>query len=144
MVVSFRFKIRWNCTVYKKVFPANKSFFLIGSSRFVVDFLLNSFLRCNWFLYEIKIWTSRLIDVYFIGSKHEPDGRAILAEFESFRLLNTYVPNNGWKEEESSFQRRRKWDKRVLEFVHRTSDKPLIWCGDLNVRYLSFNNSSLI
>lgn len=69
------------------------------------------------------------------GSKHEPDGRVILAEFESFRVLNTYVPNNGWKEEESSFQRRRKWDKRMLDFVLQNSDKPLIWCGDLNVSH---------
>ncbi|KAL2482670.1 DNA-(apurinic or apyrimidinic site) lyase [Forsythia ovata] len=69
------------------------------------------------------------------GSKHEPDGRVILAEFESFRLLNTYAPNNGWKEEESSFQRRRKWDKRMLEFVLRTCDKPLVWCGDINVSH---------
>lgn len=70
----------------------------------------------------------------FLASKHEPDGRVILAEFESFRLLNTYVPNNGWKDEETSFQRRRKWDKRIHEFVLQSSDKPLIWCGDLNVR----------
>ncbi|CAN1294228.1 DNA-(apurinic or apyrimidinic site) endonuclease [Linum perenne] len=67
------------------------------------------------------------------GSKHEPDGRVILAEFETFRLLNTYAPNNGWKEEENAFQRRRKWDKRMLDFVLQASDKPLIWCGDLNV-----------
>ncbi|KAI3936055.1 hypothetical protein MKW92_015773 [Papaver armeniacum] len=51
------------------------------------------------------------------------------------KVLNTYVPNNGWKDEENSFQRRRKWDKRVLEFVLRSSDKPLIWCGDLNVSH---------
>ncbi|KAJ9677995.1 hypothetical protein PVL29_022777 [Vitis rotundifolia] len=69
------------------------------------------------------------------ASKHEPEGRVILAEFESFRLLNTYVPNNGWKDEETSFQRRRKWDKRMLEFVVQSSDKPLIWCGDLNVSH---------
>ncbi|GAV90405.1 Exo_endo_phos domain-containing protein [Cephalotus follicularis] len=69
------------------------------------------------------------------ASKHEPDGRVILAEFETFRLLNTYAPNNGWKEEENSFQRRRKWDKRLLEFVMQCSDKPLIWCGDLNVSH---------
>ncbi|XP_057487245.1 DNA-(apurinic or apyrimidinic site) endonuclease-like [Actinidia eriantha] len=69
------------------------------------------------------------------GSKHEPDGRVILAEFESFRLLNTYSPNNGWKEEENSFQRRRKWDKRIMDFVLQISDKPLIWCGDLNVSH---------
>ncbi|XP_038893653.1 DNA-(apurinic or apyrimidinic site) endonuclease [Benincasa hispida] len=70
-----------------------------------------------------------------IASKHEVDGRVILAEFETFRLLNTYSPNNGWKEEENSFKRRRKWDKRMLEFVIQSSDKPLIWCGDLNVSH---------
>ncbi|KAL0535334.1 hypothetical protein IC582_029663 [Cucumis melo] len=70
-----------------------------------------------------------------IASKHEVDGRVILAEFETFRLLNTYSPNNGWKEEEKSFKRRRKWDKRMLEFVIQSSDKPLIWCGDLNVSH---------
>ncbi|KAL9314041.1 hypothetical protein ACSQ67_019493 [Phaseolus vulgaris] len=70
-----------------------------------------------------------------LASKHEPDGRVILAEFETLRLLNTYVPNNGWKEEANSFQRRRKWDKRILEFVAQNSDKPLIWCGDLNVSH---------
>ncbi|KAA8540728.1 hypothetical protein F0562_024353 [Nyssa sinensis] len=69
------------------------------------------------------------------ATKHEPDGRVILAEFESLRLLNTYVPNNGWKDEENSFQRRRKWDKKILEFVLQSSDKPLIWCGDLNVSH---------
>ncbi|KAL6641648.1 hypothetical protein ACP70R_019829 [Stipagrostis hirtigluma subsp. patula] len=68
------------------------------------------------------------------SSKHESDGRVIIAEFESFILLNTYAPNNGWKEEENSFQRRRKWDKRMLEFVQQV-DKPLIWCGDLNVSH---------
>lgn len=72
--------------------------------------------------------------VLLLASKHEPDGRIILAEFENFRLLNTYSPNNGWKEEENSFQRRRKWDKRILEFASQPSDKALIWCGDLNVR----------
>ncbi|KAF3436798.1 hypothetical protein FNV43_RR19551 [Rhamnella rubrinervis] len=69
------------------------------------------------------------------ASKHETDGRVILADFETLRVLNTYAPNNGWKEEENSFVRRRKWDKRILEFVLRSSDKPLIWCGDLNVSH---------
>ncbi|KAL9235583.1 hypothetical protein vseg_010329 [Gypsophila vaccaria] len=69
------------------------------------------------------------------AKKHEPDGRLILAEFDSFHFLNTYVPNNGWKEEETSFIRRRKWDKKILELVLKLSDKPLIWCGDLNVSH---------
>ncbi|KAJ6825183.1 DNA-(apurinic or apyrimidinic site) lyase [Iris pallida] len=68
------------------------------------------------------------------ASKHEPDGRVILAEFESYFILNTYAPNNGWKEEENSFKRRRKWDKRILDFVQKV-EKPLIWCGDLNVSH---------
>jgi exonuclease III len=42
--------------------------------------------------------------------------------------------NNGWKEE--TFQRRREWDRRLLELVQAVlGDKPLIWCGDMNVRY---------
>lgn len=69
-----------------------------------------------------------------VASKHEADGRVILAEFETCRVLNTYSPNNGWKDGENAFQRRRKWDKRLLDFVSQSSDKPLIWCGDLNVR----------
>ncbi|KAL4193458.1 hypothetical protein AMTRI_Chr06g199450 [Amborella trichopoda] len=69
------------------------------------------------------------------ASKHEPDGRVILVEFDSFCFLNTYVPNNGWKDDDSSFKRRRKWDKRMLEFVCQSSEKPLIWCGDLNVSH---------
>ncbi|XP_057823454.1 DNA-(apurinic or apyrimidinic site) endonuclease isoform X1 [Cryptomeria japonica] len=67
--------------------------------------------------------------------KHETDGRVIVAEFESFRLVNTYVPNNGWKDDENGFKRRRKWDQRMLDFVLQVSDKPLIWCGDLNVSH---------
>ncbi|KAJ6760834.1 AP ENDONUCLEASE [Salix purpurea] len=82
---------------------------------------------------DYRVWSPFALDR--TASKHEPDGRVILAEFETFRLLNTYAPNNGWKEEENSFQRRRKWDKRMLEVVVQLSDKPLIWCGDLNVSH---------
>ncbi|KAG2329631.1 hypothetical protein Bca52824_000811 [Brassica carinata] len=103
--------------------------------------------RVWWSLAESKYAGTALLvkkcfkplKVYFnldkLASKHEPDGRVILAEFETFRLLNTYSPNNGWKEEENSFQRRRKWDKRIVEFLSQTSEKPLIWCGDLNVSH---------
>lgn len=93
-------------------------------------------------LRERKVMTSGRF--YYLGvvcavegsrTKHEVDGRVILAEFHSFRLLNTYVPNNGWKDEDMGFPRRRAWDQRMLEFVTRPSNKPLVWCGDLNVRY---------
>ncbi|XP_011622431.1 DNA-(apurinic or apyrimidinic site) lyase-like [Amborella trichopoda] len=67
-------------------------------------------------------------------SKNESDGQVILAKFDYFCFLNAYVPN-GWKDDDSSFKRRRKWDKRKLEFVCHSSDKPLIWCRDQNVSH---------
>ncbi|CAI5467196.1 unnamed protein product [Closterium sp. Yama58-4] len=67
--------------------------------------------------------------------KHEADGRAIILEFPSIRLVNTYVPNNGFSKDSPSFPRRAEWDDRIRRFL--TSDavqsKPLIWLGDLNV-----------
>ena len=87
-----------------------------------------------YFFYVCFCNNSSVFHFLLSASKYEPDGRVILAEFETFYLLNTYAPNNGWKEEENSFQRRRKWDKRIQEFVLQCSGKPLIWCGDLNVR----------
>ncbi|CAN6585485.1 unnamed protein product [Malus baccata var. baccata] len=77
-------------------------------------------------------------------SKHEPDGRVILAEFETFNLLNTYAPNNGWKEEENSFPRRRKWDKRILEFVLQSSDKPLICHEEIDVSHPDFFSAAKV
>ncbi|KAK1433881.1 hypothetical protein QVD17_10799 [Tagetes erecta] len=88
-------------------------------------------------LFVKKCFTPKKVSFNLDGSvsKHEADGRVIIAEFESFRIMNTYVPNNGWKDEENAFQRRRKWDKRMKEFVLQSTDKPLIWCGDLNVSH---------
>ncbi|CAI5986663.1 unnamed protein product [Closterium sp. NIES-65] len=67
--------------------------------------------------------------------QHEADGRAIILEFPSLRLLNTYVPNNGFSKDSPSFPRRAEWDDRIRRFL--TSDavrsKPLIWLGDLNI-----------
>lgn len=103
-------------------------------NKFAYEFPLLSLVIFLNFNIECLVYTIFLL---LLALKHEPDGRVILAEFENFRLLATYSPNNGWKEEENSFQRRRKWDNRMLEFVTKHSEKPLIWCGDLNVRWVS-------
>ncbi|CBZ55542.1 hypothetical protein NCLIV_059670 [Neospora caninum Liverpool] len=58
-----------------------------------------------------------------------PEGRIILAEFSPFCVLTTYSPNNGGTPK--SFERRRLWDERMLEFVTQLK-KPLVWVGDLN------------
>eukprot|EP00873_Tetraselmis_striata_P011720 jgi/Tetstr1/431984/TSEL_021461.t1 len=67
------------------------------------------------------------------AGKHHPDGRVIIAEFETFDLLATYSPNNGWSEE--SFARRRQWDAEVTAFLRRQREagRPVVYVGDLNV-----------
>jgi exonuclease III len=70
---------------------------------------------------------------------HHPEGRFQFFTFPAMDVLQTYVPNNGTKEE--SFQRRREWDESMLAFLkdRRTilahanvPDRPLLWCGDFN------------
>jgi exonuclease III len=71
--------------------------------------------------------------------EHHPEGRFQFISFPNFDLINTYVPNNGTKEE--SFQRRRDWDQDMKEFLKNRQnilqkvnqqERPLIWCGDMN------------
>lgn len=69
------------------------------------------------------------------AERHEADGRAILAEWAGVRVLSTYAPNNTWKDDATGFQRRRAWDRRMLEFVAAPQGKPLVWCGDMNVSH---------
>lgn len=65
--------------------------------------------------------------------QHHTDGRVIFAEFETFDLLATYSPNNGWTP--SSFERRRQWDAQVTEFLRRRREggRAVVYVGDLNV-----------
>lgn len=89
-------------------------------------------------------------------STHHVEGRVILATFEDFDLLGTYVPNNGVTE--VSFDRRREWDSEIETFLRArqrmlstmvsssstpptttitttatTTMKPLVWLGEMNV-----------
>jgi exonuclease III len=66
---------------------------------------------------------------------HYADGRVICMGFPSFDLLATYSPNNG--SSDTSFQRRRLWDKDTHLFVERAAKRgrPLVWVGDLNVAH---------
>jgi exonuclease III len=66
---------------------------------------------------------------------HYADGRVICMGFPSFDLLATYSPNNG--SSDTSFHRRRLWDKDTHLFVERAAKRgrPLVWVGDLNVAH---------
>lgn len=62
----------------------------------------------------------------------EEEGRFIMLEYNDFYLINVYVPNSGSNIE----YRKHVWDKKIYELLdsyHKTSKKPIIYTGDLNI-----------
>ena len=67
-------------------------------------------------------------------SEHDQEGRVIVAEFETFYLLNVYVPNSG--DQLVRLNYRQQWDRDFLTFMQQLQQhKPLIACGDFNVAH---------
>jgi exodeoxyribonuclease-3 len=62
------------------------------------------------------------------------EDRLISGVFAGIPVVNTYVPQ-GYDRESPRFQYKLQWFKRLGKFFsrHYSSQKPLIWCGDLNV-----------
>jgi exodeoxyribonuclease-3 len=66
---------------------------------------------------------------YNFNNFDDQEGRFIFAEFDSFNLINIYVPNSG-----TNFDfRTHIWDKNLKEFIDSFTCKPLIVTGDFNV-----------
>ncbi len=66
--------------------------------------------------------------------EHDQEGRIIVAEFETFFLLNVYVPNSG--DQLARLDYRQIWDKAFLIYMRQLQNqKPLIACGDFNVAH---------
>ena len=68
--------------------------------------------------------------------EHDNEGRVISAEYADFMLVNVYTPNsqNGLRR----LPYRMEWDKafrNYLRHLEDTRDKPVIFCGDLNVAH---------
>ncbi len=72
---------------------------------------------------------------YDIGiAEHDQEGRVIVAEYETFFLINVYVPNSGEKLVRLDY--RKTWDQEFLAYLQKLqSQKPLIACGDFNVAH---------
>eukprot|EP00096_Caligus_rogercresseyi_P003148 TRINITY_DN1577_c0_g1_i1.p1 TRINITY_DN1577_c0_g1~~TRINITY_DN1577_c0_g1_i1.p1 ORF type:complete len:374 (+),score=80.30 TRINITY_DN1577_c0_g1_i1:103-1224(+) len=70
-----------------------------------------------------------------LGSEeHDREGRALIAEFDSFYLLTTYVPNAGRKL--MTLEKRLDWDPLLREKLAGLDKlKPVIACGDFNVAH---------
>lgn len=62
------------------------------------------------------------------------EGRIVITEFESFSLVNTYVPNTGRVSKDDEYLARRlRWDDAMYKLLDSNKNKKMIWCGDLNV-----------
>ena len=83
------------------------------------------------------IFTKRAPLSVSYGIKHEAhdrEGRVITAEYETFYLVNVYVPNS--KRDLSRLDYRQGWDRDFLAYLKDLEQsKPVVWCGDLNVAH---------
>ncbi|CAG7908384.1 unnamed protein product [Brassica rapa] len=66
------------------------------------------------------------------GSDHDMEGRIVTAEFDSFYLINTYVPNSGDGLKRLSY-RIEEWDRTLSNYIKELEKtKPVVLTGDLN------------
>ncbi len=67
--------------------------------------------------------------------KHDQEGRLITAEFDSFYLVNVYVPNAQRGLTRLDY-RAREWDVDFLTYLKKLEQtKPVVFCGDMNVAH---------
>ena len=72
-----------------------------------------------------------LLDGYGDAAK---EGRVTTLEFEELYVVSVYTPNA--KDDLSRLPMRQHWDRAFLAYMKRLkSDKPVIFCGDLNVAH---------
>jgi len=73
---------------------------------------------------------------YGLGiEEHDTEGRTITVEYDTFYLVNTYIPNSGAKLDRLSY-RTTEWDAALLAHLKKLEGKkPVIWTGDLNVAH---------
>jgi exodeoxyribonuclease-3 len=69
------------------------------------------------------------------GLTDSREGRVILAEYDSFFLVNVYTPNSGSELRKLAF-RHGIWDVEMLKMLRGLSRaKPVVLCGDMNVAH---------
>ncbi|HKI88555.1 MAG TPA: exodeoxyribonuclease III [Draconibacterium sp.] len=66
--------------------------------------------------------------------EHDKEGRVLCLEYETFYLVNVYVPNSG--SDLKRLEYRQKWDLDFFNYLKcLKKTKPVIVCGDLNVAH---------
>lgn len=65
---------------------------------------------------------------------HDQEGRVLCLEYESFFLVNAYVPNSG--NDLRRLKYRVEWDQAFYNYLKKLENsKPVIVCGDFNVAH---------
>lgn len=79
--------------------------------------------------------TKALNEVHGIGiEEHDKEGRVLCLEYDSFFLVNVYVPNSGNELKRLGY--RQEWDKAFCAYLKNLEKtKPVIACGDFNVAH---------
>ena len=66
--------------------------------------------------------------------EHDREGRVVGLEYDSFYLVNVYVPNSG--NDLKRLDYRQKWDLDFFNFLKKLEkEKPVLVCGDFNVAH---------
>ncbi len=66
--------------------------------------------------------------------EHDEEGRVLTLEYESFYLVNVYVPNSGSDLKRLDY--RQSWDLVFFDFLKKLEEqKPVVVCGDFNVAH---------
>lgn len=66
--------------------------------------------------------------------EHDQEGRIITVEYDQFFLVTVYTPNA--KRELTRLEYRERWEDDFLAYVNQLQEeKPVIYCGDLNVAH---------
>jgi exodeoxyribonuclease-3 len=85
----------------------------------------------------VAMWTKdKPLSVrYGIGvEEHDHEGRVITAEFPDYYLITVYTPNS--QNELKRLDYRMRWEDDFLAYCLKLEqEKPVIWCGDLNVAH---------
>lgn len=68
----------------------------------------------------------------------DQEGRVLCLEFESFFLVNVYVPNSG--NDLRRLKYRQEWDQAFFDYLKELENtKPVIVCGDFNVAHTAID-----
>ena len=85
----------------------------------------------------VAMWTKdKPLSVrYGIGvEEHDHEGRVITAEIPDYYLITVYTPNS--QNELKRLDYRMRWEDDFLAYCLKLEqEKPVIWCGDLNVAH---------